>query len=306
MKARFDHRLLCTALLLALGTGCASSRQPIAVPTPPPQPAPPSASPRPEGDREREAWIESMHRAAPGVSWREIERENRRRSASRLAQAAAGAAAPTGVWQQRGPTNLTGRTNVTVGAGDGDTLLVGSGGESGGLFSCMPGVIGWAQRANFLGAGVANLIVVPGSPESWVVAASAAVFVSTDQGAFWTKPNGLPPAPSCGFDIARLLHEPGASRTVYLLLTAPTIPNCPPPTYALLRSDDGGLDFVSLASGGFAAAPDIWMSRVAPGPLYFLTDTGLASSTNHGASFSHVGTLPGATGNLRRLAGSEA
>ncbi len=302
MKRRFEARMALTAMLLTLGAGCAVAHPKVATPASPP---------RPESGREREAWIESMHRAAPGVSWREIERENRRQSAALLAQAAqaaASAAAPSGVWQQRGPTNQTGRTWVTAVGTDGDTLLVGSGDDIGGVFSGTPNSPGWAELAASLGAGVQELLVVPGPPESWIVAANgASVSVSTNQGASWTVPSGLPTASACGFRVAHLLREPGASRTVYLLLTDPVPYYCgTTPSYTLLRSDNGGLDFFSLASGSYVAAPDIWISRVAPGPLYLLTDAGLESSTDHGASFSHVGTLPGASGDELRLAGSEA
>jgi hypothetical protein len=299
MNRRLEPRTAWAALLLALGAGCAVAHPKVATPASPP---------RPESGREQEAWIESMHRTAPGVSWREIERENRRRSADRLVQAAAAPAAPTGVWLQRGPTNQTGRTDVTAVATDKDTLLVGGGDECGGLFSGTPESLGWAEHAASLGAGVQALLVVPGPPESWVVATNgASIYVSTNQGASWTGPSGLPPATACGFRVARLLREPGASRTVYLLLIDPYPYYCvTTPSYTLLRSDDGGLDFISLATGSFVAAPDIWTSRIAPGPLYLLTDAGLASSTDHGASFSHVGTIPGASGDQLRLAGSEA
>ena len=305
MKRWFGDGRSWAALLLIVGAGCAIPHPKIATRALPP---------RPEDDRERAAWIESMHRAAPGVNWREIERENRRRNVADLVEADATAAAPSGVWQQRGPTNQTGRTFVTAVARDGVTLLVGSGDQGGGLFSGKPNSTGWTERANSLGAGVEELVVVPGSPESWVavvgsysvqaVSVDSQVFVSTNQGASWTRPKGLPPTPDCGFRITRLLREPAASRRVYLLLT---VPYCvPTPTYTLLRSDDGGLNFTSLVSGTYAAAPDVWMSRVAPGPLFLLTDSGLKSSSNHGASFSPVSTLPGATGDSLRLAGSEA
>jgi photosystem II stability/assembly factor-like uncharacterized protein len=296
MKCWLAARMSWTALLLLVGAGCA---------VPPPKTAPQALPPRPEEGRERKAWIESLHRAAPGVNWRQIEEENRQRSIARLAKAAGTASAPSGVWRQRGPINQTGRTWVTAVTGDGNTLLVGSGDE-GGLFSGTPESGGWTERANPIGTGVKELVVVPGAPESWVGVAGDFydVFVSVNQGVSWTRPNGLPPLPSCGFRNTRLLREPGASRTVYLLLT---VPDCgTTPTYTLLRSDDGGLNFTILVSGNFSAAPDVWISRVAPGPLYLLTDAGLQSSANRGASFSLLSRIPGATGDTLRLAGSEA
>lgn len=285
MEPQFCRRPLALLLLL-VAAACAAHHPKLALEGTPPRPK--------EGDqdieRQRQAWIESMHRAAPGVSWREIEKENREVNRAKLAEATERVSA-SGTWLQRGPTSQTGRTWVTAVAGDGDTLLVGSGDSGGGLFSGTPGSTGWAQRANPIGAGVQRLVVVPGSPETWVAVANSysEVFVSTDQGATWSTPSGLPSAP-CGTVATRLLREAGSSRRVYLLIT---VPYCVPTrTYTLLRSDDAGLHFVTLASGTYGAAPDLWTSRLAAGPLYFLTDTGFRSSSDHGATFTLLGSLP--------------
>ena len=291
-------------LLLLAGSACAvRTAQPVREAS--------LSHPEPEGDaerREREEWIESMHRAAPGVHWRQIERENRLRNRVRLAEAASLSAAssltPGGVWLQRGPTSQTGRTWVTAPTADGSTLLIGSGDGGGGLFSGIPGSGVWAQRGNPIGSGVQELVVVPGTPEVWVTVGQnySEVSVSRDQGVTWQTPGGLP-SPACGFVAPRILWEPG-SRRVYLLVT---VPYCVAvPTYTLLRSDDGGLNFFTLQSASYIAAPDLWMKRVSGGPLYFLTDSGLLSSSNQGASFGLVGSLPAGSGDKLRLAGSEA
>lgn len=293
---------LSLALLLLAGSACAvRNAQPVRQAS--------LSHPEPEGDfdRQREEWIESMHRAAPGVHWREIERENRLRNRARLAEAASLSAASSltagGVWLQRGPTSQTGRTWVTALTADSSTLLIGSGDEGGGLFSGMPGSGVWAQRGNPIGSGVQELVVVPGTPETWVAVgySYSEVSVSRDQGVTWQTPGGLP-SPGCGFVAPRILREPG-SRRVYLLVTVPCVAT---PTYTLLRSDDGGLNFVTLRNASYTAVPDLWMDRVNGGPLYFLTDSGLLSSSNHGASFLLVGSLPAGAGDKLRLAGSEA
>jgi photosystem II stability/assembly factor-like uncharacterized protein len=308
MASRLGCRIFLATLLLLSGAACVVPRPRLATHPQPPAPPPQPQDGESDRDRQRQAWIESMHRAAPGVDWRKVERANRELSLARRAEIAGPGAAnapATGlVWLQRGNTSQTGRTWVTAVAGDGNTLLVGSGDEGGGLFSGTPGTNRWAQRGNLIGGGVDLFVAVPGSPETWVAVANnySEVSVSTDQGAFWHTPNGLP-APPCGFFITRILREPGASRTVYLLLT---VPYCAPTrSYTLLRSDDAGLNFVSLVSGTYAAAPDMWMDRVNPGPLYLLTDTGFKSSSDHGASFTVLGNLPAPWGILR-LAGSEA
>jgi hypothetical protein len=306
METRLGWRMSLAALLLLSSTACMVPHPKLATQGPPPRPR--------EGendrDRQRQQWIESMHRAAPGVDWRQIERENLDRNVAQRAQlagaAAAGAPVNGAFWLQRGATTQTGRTWATTVAGDGTTLLVGSGDEGGGLFSGTPGANSWTQRGNLIGTGAQQLVVVPGPPETWVAVGSnySEVWVSTDQGASWNAAQGVPQEP-CGFLSTRLLREAGSSRTVYLLITVPFCVQTT--TYTLLRSADGGLNWVSLVSGNYTASPDLWIDRVKPGPLYLLTDAGFKSSSDHGATFTPLGSLsiPGAYDNLR-LAGSEA
>jgi photosystem II stability/assembly factor-like uncharacterized protein len=303
MERRLRCRIECAVLLCLVVTACAVPHPKLATPAPLPRPKEDDS----DHDRQRQAWIESMHRAAPGVNWREIEKENLHRSLATLAAASqnsANAPATGGDWVQRGPTSQTGRTWVTTVTSDGSTVLVGSGDE-GGLFSGTPGSGNWAQRANSFGSGVQKLVIVPGSPETWVAVGSGygKVSVSTDQGNSWQTPNGLPSAP-CGFVATRLLREPGTSRRVYLLVTVPYCVQTP--TFTLLRSDDAGLNFIPLMTASFTAAPDMWMDRLSPGPLYLLTDTGFKSSSDDGASFTLLSNLPLGTANDLRLAGSEA
>lgn len=308
MEKHFGFRMSSTALLLLLGAACAAPHSKVA--TAQKLQPPPTEGQLTEAEggsiRERQAWIESMHRAAPGVNWRAIEKENHLINLARQAEAASRSAVTAspagGVWLQRGPTNQTGRTWVTAVTSDNSTLLVGSG-DIGGLFSGTPGSTSWAERGNPLGYGVQELVVVPGSPESWVavVNRNSEVFVSTDQGVSWQTPGGLP-GQACGFVVPRLVREPG-SRRVYLLVTTPY---CATSTFTLLRSDDAGLNFVPVKSASYTAAPDMWMDRINAGPLYLLTDSGFLSSSNYGASFTMLGVLPSGAGDTLRLAGSEA
>jgi hypothetical protein len=318
---RYIGRLATLVPVLCLATACAgaSPEPPRAVPPPTHERIVKTPAPQPkEGDNDldgqRQAWIESMHRHAPGVDWREIERENRERTVAGLSDAAgpaaAGASGNGALWSQRGAFNQTGRTWVTAIAADGHTLLIGSGDVyGGGLFSGTLGSASWVQRGHPIGLGVQQLVVVPGPPETWIAVANneSEVHVSTNHGATWTPANGLQKA-SCGLRITRLLRQPGAARQVYLLATNPCLGNS---RFTLLRSDNAGHDFAPLLSDTYVAAPDMWMSRVGPGPLYLLTDKGFEVSTDAGASFRPLGSLvgfftPGSPPATLRLAGSEA
>jgi hypothetical protein len=295
MKRRLDWRIPMAALVLLSGSACMVRHPNLASREPLPEPKDGES----DLDEQRRAWIESRHRAAPGTDWHQVERENRQRNAARLAAEAATQAPANGVtWQERSINNVTGRTWAAAIAGDGNTLLIGSGDEAGGVFSGTPGGSGWTQRANLIGLGVQQLIVAPGSPETWTAISShgynSEVFVSADLGVTWATPNGLPGG---GFIVARALREPGVSRTLYLLLLHSGM--------TIYRSDDGGRNYAPFFNTSVTAIPDMWLDRIKPGPLYLLTDSGLKSSSDHGASFTPVGnTIFGGT--YLRLAGSEA
>jgi hypothetical protein len=133
------------------------------------------------------------------MNWRRVERDNVEAALAARAQLAHRAATATAAnsvpWHERGAMSQTGRTWVTAVAGDGDTLLVGT--DNGGLFSGTPQATTWTERADALGTGVHQLVVVPGPPETWTAVANSSilpdqgateVFVSADQGATWSTP----------------------------------------------------------------------------------------------------------------------
>jgi photosystem II stability/assembly factor-like uncharacterized protein len=318
-------RTLCgrapVVVLLVSAIACQVPPPKLASQARPPQPAPQAQPPRPkdsETDRNRQwqAWNDRRHRTPPGMDWRRIESDNVKAALAARARLAHGAAAATAAnsvpWHERGAMNQTGRTWVTAVAGDGDTLLVGT--DNGGLFSGTPQAATWTERAGTLGTGVHQLVAVPGPPETWTAVANdetgtpfspdqgaTAVSVSADQGATWSTPGGLP----VFWYTARILREPGASRTVYLLAIVAATTLRGAPGFVVCRSDDGGLNYVAAFSGSSAPVPDLWMDRVNPGPLYLLAANTLFASADKGASFTPVGGFSAESTSLR-LAGSEA
>lgn len=132
LRLRTRSSLVACVLLLALAAG---SRIPI------PARLTPVAGPEPlrrtvvgpapvlvenGGEREglerevRVRWLDSRHRAAPGVDWRAIEAANLEANLNRVALRRG--AQP--VWRERGPVNQTGATAFTAVAPDGKTLLL--------------------------------------------------------------------------------------------------------------------------------------------------------------------------------------
>src|SRR6185295_4896148 len=73
----------------------------------------------------RKAWIEELHRTAPDVDWRAIERENGRLEQQRRNLLGRGAATPLH-WTEVGSSNLAGRMHVAVIGPSGTKLYAGS------------------------------------------------------------------------------------------------------------------------------------------------------------------------------------
>jgi photosystem II stability/assembly factor-like uncharacterized protein len=250
---------------------------------------------------ERERWIESLHRAAPGTNWREIEQANREEQI--LRRAAGGYSSTPATWTEIGSKNQTGRTWQTALATDGVTLYIGTAG--GGLWRGTVGGATWTPMSDNLGYGVNKFLVVPGSPQVIVCATNeGSIHVSTDGGATWSVPGGLPDGGV--WRCVRLLRDLGSPRTVYLLVEGwKWLGTDWEHDYQLCRSDDGGLAFAIVHTEPLSTQPDIWISRTAAGPLYLMAGGVLKKSLNRGTTFTTVGSVPVAS-TRDVLVGSEA
>jgi hypothetical protein len=267
--------------------------------------APSRPAPMEESDlrRAREIWEERRHRTPPGVSWRQVESENRRGNLElRAALFQEGAAdAPLVHWRERGSFDQTGRTHVTAVGSDGQTLFIGT--DNGGVFSGVPGTRRWEPRSDGLGIGVESFVIVPGvgpkasgNPEAWIASdLYGPLYVTTNSGLTWSPARG---GPTSDERMVRLLRDPGRARTVYALASES-------PRYRLYRSDDGGLSFKLASTGRNEGTPDLWIDRLRGGPLYLATQQGLKISINRGTTFQPVSTLPVPVLDVV-LAGSEA
>jgi len=245
--------------------------------------------------RAREIWEEVRHRTPPGVSWRAVEVENRRRNLElRAALLRASRASSPLHWRERGSFDQTGRTHVTAVGSDGTTLLVGT--DHGGVFSGTPGSRRWVPRSDGLGIGVQSLVIVPGRPEVWIAANfTGPIYVSTNQGLTWSEAAG---GPKNGERVARILRDPARPRTVYVIADSG-------PRYRLYRSDNGGTRFTVAATRKAEGLADIWIDRVRGGPLYLASRQQVMRSTDRGATFQVIGRLPVPAKDVV-LAGSEA
>jgi photosystem II stability/assembly factor-like uncharacterized protein len=240
-------------------------------------------------NRRRSEWIERIHRTAPGVDWRAIESANRL-EAQFLRRSFLGPR-DTSPWQEKGASNLTGRNWVSALAADQSTLYVGS--ANGGLF-----------RRAIAGYGVHHLAYVPGAPERLLIAShDGRMFFSADGGTSWDLPSGLPESIGATWRVVQEANQPA---TVYALVEGSIWTGSAwDHSHHLLRSEDGGATFARVHSEPIATRPDLWIDRRAAGPLYLVAGNQLKQSTDHGLTFTPVGTLP-ISSTAAKLAGSEA
>ena len=181
-------------------------------------------------------WIESRHRAAPGMSWGALEAANREAALASLAKAGG----PQPVWHERGPLNMTGATSVTAVRADGKTLLVASSRSRPVQRHAGEGRV-WTPITSSLGDGYPVGFKVSSPPETWVAAINqsdgGALYVSRNHGVAWSAPKGLPPLQ----EIDELVQDGGDRRTLYLLAWAARSDGSRLPILA--RSRDGGVSF---------------------------------------------------------------
>jgi hypothetical protein len=239
----------------------------------------------------RRAWMEEMHRVAPGTDWQASERAN---GLARERLHAAGGTR-TSAWSEIGSRNQAGRMHCAAISVAGDSLYAGS--DLGGLWKGDLAGGGWHPLTDNLYGGVRGGVAVAGvNPEViTVLSTSAVVRYSEDQGASWQLPAGLPAVPQSGYRVQR---DPAAPDRVYLLLASQG------QGVGLYRSEDAGRSY-ALINHTNNSVVDFWLDRVDGQDLYLMISRMLYRSTNLGASWTPVGGLPSSPSKVI-LAGSEA
>ncbi len=290
--------LLATLLLLPACAGSASETQATRLPAPTEHRLDPDAEARNKAGRKE--WFAQMHRAAPGVDWRAIERANGLAAmARRRARLEGRAAVPgTGTWKELGSRNQAGRMHAAALSSDGRILFAGS--ALGGLWAADPWGQGWTPLGDNLYGGAHRLAVVPGpqgQPDVLIRLAGSLVHRTEDLGRIWTTPSGLTNIQDTG----RILVLDDAVHTVLLLARGPTVNGT---QWNLYRSTNRGASFARVREMGQFQA-DIWTPRDRLGPVYLVERDRIYESQDGGVSFTQIGTPVGITTTAAVLAGSE-
>ncbi len=250
------------------------------------------------GVHARKAWVDSMHRRAPEVDWKGIERENgRERVARRSALSAApppgGAPDDADRWTERGSENQAGRTHVARESADGTVLYVGA--AAGGLWR-RDAAGAWSPLGDGLFGGVHWLEVVPnpeGGPDVLLTGTDGGYFFrSVDDGASWQEGAGLPAA----WSQRRLAVSSDGASTLYSVRRDGN-------GYGAWRSDDLGASWQQVADLGNDEG-DLWVPRTGGSGVWLAAGRGLRYSEDRGETWTELGGWPEAR--TVELAASEA
>lgn len=253
----------------------------------------------------RKRWFQELHRAAPGVDWKAIERDNGLvEMARRNSLAASGVQLlSSGPWSEVGSKNQAGRMMCATLSPDGSKVYAGS--ALGGVWRGNYGGTAWTPLGDNLYGGVHEVLALPGEhpgePDVLAIAnSSVGLRVTRDQGQTWELPAGLNGVTS----VRELRSFADAQRTIVVWAQTNLAGNVP----ALFASTDYGRSFVKRYQMPTTGNSDAWVPR--SGPLaaanVFVAHRGrVFRSTDGGFSFAPLAQLDAGASDAV-ITGSEA
>ncbi|MEL7531972.1 MAG: hypothetical protein AAFN10_11715, partial [Bacteroidota bacterium] len=263
-------------------------------------PAPTEISSKQREDKtfkqDRKAFIEQMHKAAPGTDWRKIDQQTRQTKAEARMSRFQSMSMQRGAnpvfrrdtvandqlqahWREIGSNNQSGRIHTAAYDKQADILYLASSG--GNIWKGPRNGSDWqVQNDLFQIKGIEMLELLDLPSGQRLVANTTSwdqdgFLYSDDQGQSWTASQGLSNIKSWG-RVLRSVIKPDANHTIYLLAFEWDNTNWEKMT-TLYRSIDNGLSFgqiatFSSATFGNEQSFDLWTDPVNEGPVYLLHD----------------------------------
>ncbi len=239
------------------------------------------------GHSERDAWIERMHRTAPGVDWRAIEASNAEREMARRNALAGNKAfsASASPWSEVGSANQAGRMWCATIASNGTNLYAGS--DLGGLWKGDLGGASWKPLGDNLYGGAYDVVSIPGEfggdPDVLMIRGSS-LRVTRDEGTTWESPSGLNNVTA----IRGIAKFGDAQHTLLVLAQTSFFGNAP----AVFASTDYGRTFTKRYQHGSGGNAAFWIPRRGSGAvstIYMFVKGQCFASTDGGLNFSTLG-----------------
>ncbi|MCC7011202.1 MAG: hypothetical protein IT454_01460 [Planctomycetes bacterium] len=258
-----------------------------------------------ENKTKRKRYFEELHRTAPDVEWRAIERANGLAEMARRNALAAGGVQflQLGTWSEIGSKNQAGRMMCATLSPDGTQVYAGA--ALGGLWRCDYGGTNWTPLGDSLYGGVHEVVAIPGEfpgdPDVLAISnSSIGLRVTRDNGQSWETPSGL----SSVTAIKELRQFADAAHTIVVWAQTNLTVNAP----ALFASTDYGRSFVKRFQMPTSGLSDAWVPRSGPGAAnnVFIVHRGqVRRSSDGGSSFVPLATID-ANASDGVITGSEA
>jgi photosystem II stability/assembly factor-like uncharacterized protein len=247
--------------------------------------------------KHRREYVDKMHRAAPDVDWKAVEKRNGLAAMARKMERIKNPAAMTtavGTWRELGSRNLAGRMHCAAWSPDGQTLYAGS--DRGGLWKGIRDGTGWTPLGDNLYGGVHEMAVLPGDgggPDILIRLYGSEVHRTLDQGLTWEVPEGLTKINQA----KRILVLEDADHTVFILTRGNL------GKWKVKVSLDKGATFTTMYS--LIKEGDIWTSRTALGPVYLVSGDKVYETSDQGQTWTALGNPIPVNYSRAILAGSE-
>ena len=255
--------------------------------------------------QDRKAWMEQMHRSAPGVDWREIEYQNKKAKHKRYKKKLTSAKlknaqnntseeivpnALSGTWQEKGSNNQSGRMMVVE--VDYQDSLIYAASQGGNVWQSPLDGSNWIPLNDGMNMGDIRFIemLMADTTKRLLVQASKEMMYSDNLGQTWNTSTGIDGPQNWG-SLQKSVIAQDSLQSIYTLCTEWDYTNWESIT-TLYRSVNHGESFNKIAQ--FAKSSkyfDLWTSETFASPVVLTNaDTLLQVSGDTISFLSHVGS----------------
>lgn len=253
-----------------------------------------------QSKEQREEWIEQMHRAAPGVNWRNIDEQTRdslgKARIARRVKTPVGArvvesieqGALTGVWGERGSVNQAGRMLTTE--FDVTSARIYAASSGGNVWQGSLDGSGWRSLNDLAHIDGVRLVRIlrSGGLRRILVIGRIAVSYSDDDGASWKNSSGLTSIRNTGEVRRGIVTD---ANTIYFLGSEWDY-STGKMMVSIYRSTDLGITFTRIGTvDNKVELCDLWSSREKSSNVFLLTNDRMYT-LNADGSFVQLSTLP--------------
>jgi hypothetical protein len=257
-----------------------------------------------EEQQRRQAWIEQIHKAAPGTDWREMDRKTRwkkYKSSSFLGKSGGAVSIAggllDGVWTEKGSGNLAGRTHTAdYDTSNGKIYLSSDGGN---IWRGSINGSNWEvlnDQLKFESIDLVRVIHRNGSKRILVGTSDRYIYYSDDDGETWESSTGLPLMTAGSEHIERVQVCDDSSATVLVLLKGHSTGI--PSSVQLYKSTDRGATFsrffaVPNVGNGDLNQFDMWAPQYGIASPYLVHNDKAYRIGLNDSSLTNIGVLPG-------------